>query len=164
MNYKKPISKHVSYSEATKSLTAIRDGIDNTPGKNELANMKHIALNIFEKVRGHFCCPIHVSSFYRSPELNRAVKGSKTSQHVKGEAMDLDADTFGITTNKRIFDYIRKNLEFDQLIWEHGTDKNPAWVHVSLKKHGVNKKQVLVAYKEKDWRGKLVTKYKPYED
>ena len=164
MKYKERISTHVSYEEATKSQTAIYKGIDNTPNDEELANMKYIAENIFEKVRGKFNCPIAISSFFRCTKLNKAIGGSSSSQHCKGEAMDLDADVFGITTNKRIFDFIRKNLEFDQLIWEFGTDNNPDWVHVSLKKNGYNKKQILQAVKEKNAWGQLVTKYKPYED
>ena len=164
MNYSKRISKNISYEEATKSATAIHKGIDNTPNLEQLANMKYIAENIFEKVRGHLNCPIAISSFFRCEQLNKAVGGSKTSQHVKGEAMDLDADILGITTNKKIFDYIRKNLEFDQLIWEFGDDKNPAWVHVSLTRNGRNKKQILKAVKEKNSWGKLITKYIPYED
>ena len=87
--------------------------------------------------------PIGISSFYRSPKLNQKVKGSKTSQHIKGEAMDIDADIFGGITNKEIFDYIKDNLDFHELIWEYGDDDNPAWVHVSLKRVGKNKKQIL---------------------
>ena len=159
MKSNQSISKHVSYNEATKSATATRLGIDNTPSETILSNMRYVAENVFEPVRTHFCVPIGISSFYRSAALNKAVKGSKTSQHVKGEAIDIDADIFGIITNKNIFDYIRKNLNFNQLIWEYGDDNEPAWVHVSLVK-GYNKKEVLRAYQEKDWRGKLVTKYK----
>lgn len=157
------ISKHVSYREATKSRTAVKEGIDNTPSSEALASMQNVAEKIFEPVRGHFCVPIAVTSFYRSPTLNKAVGGSGSSQHVKGEAMDLDADVFGMITNASIFNYIRTQLEFDQLIWEHGDSIEPDWVHVSLKASGINRKQILVAYKKKDWRGNLVTKYKNYE-
>lgn len=158
------ISKHVSYKEATKSKTAIQNGIDNTPDTIQLANMRNVAENIFEQVRGRFCVPIFVSSFFRSEELARFIPGSSTkSQHCKGEAMDLDADVYGMITNRDIFDYIKDNLEFDQLIWEHGDDKDPAWVHVSLKRNGYNRKEILVAYKERQWTGKFKTKYKYYE-
>lgn len=154
------ISDHISYTEATKSPTAERYGINNRPDAATLISMKHVAENVFEKLRAHFCVPIAISSFYRSPALNTKVGGSKNSQHVKGEAMDLDADILGVITNKQIFDYIRKNLDYDQLIWEFGDDKNPAWVHVSLKCNGINRKQTLQAYKEKSWSGTMITKYK----
>lgn len=163
MRSNKTISKNISYTEATKSITAIKRGIDNTPDCNALSNMQFVAENIFEAVRGRFCVPIAVTSFYRSPALNRAIGGSSTSQHVKGEAVDLDADVYGVITNKYIFDYIKDNLNFDQLIWEFGDNEEPGWVHVSLKKTGVNRKQILQAYKEKDWTGRYKTKYKPYE-
>ena len=106
--------------------------------------MVHVAENVFQPVREHFDTPIYVSSFFRSEALNKAIKGSSSSTHMKGEAMDLDADVYGKVTNAQIFHYIKDNLEFDQLIWEFGTDKNPDWVHVSLSK-GTNRKQILVA-------------------
>jgi len=137
------ISKHITLGEAIKSQTATRHGIDNTPNGEVLLNMQHLANNVFEPIREHFGIPIGISSFYRSPKLNQKVKGSKTSQHMKGEAMDIDADIFGGITNKEIFDYIKKNLDFDELIWEYGDDDNPAWVHVSLKRVGKNSKQIL---------------------
>lgn len=160
----KHISEHISYTEATKSRTAVEQSIDNTPDEKTLSNMRHVAERVFEPLREHFCVPISVTSFYRSPELNKAVGGSSTSQHVKGEAIDIDADVFGVITNKQIFEYIKNYLNFDQLIWEYGTDEEPAWVHVSLKKSGFNKREILVAYKEKTWSGKYKTKYKYYEN
>jgi zinc D-Ala-D-Ala carboxypeptidase len=160
----KQISKHVSYREATKSNTAIKHNINNDPDNETLSNMQYVAENIFEPVRGRFCVPIAVTSFYRSAKLNKEVGGSSTSQHVKGEAMDLDADVFGIITNRDIFNYIKDNLEFDQLIWEYGDDKEPDWVHVSLKQCGYNRKEILVAYRERQWTGKYKTRYKYYED
>ena len=137
------ISKNITLEEAIKSQVAIRDGIDNTPPKDILLNMKHVAENVFEPIREHFGVPIAISSFYRCPELNKKVKGSLTSQHVKGEAIDIDADIFGKITNKQIFDFVKDNLDFDQLIWEYGDSKNPSWVHVSLKRVGKNRKQTL---------------------
>ena len=138
------ISKNISYKEATLSTTAKRLGIDNTPNAEQFSNMVHVAENVFQPVREHFDTPIYVSSFYRSEALNKAIKGSSSSTHMKGEAMDLDADVYNKVTNAEIFHYIKDNLEFDQLIWEFGTNQNPDWVHVSLSK-GVNRKQVLVA-------------------
>jgi hypothetical protein len=86
---------------------------------------------------------LKVSSFYRCPALNKAVGGSATSQHVKGEAIDIQCIPGTGVTNAMIYNYILKNLEFDQLIWEFGNDKEPAWVHVSLKLVGVNRKQTI---------------------
>ena len=136
----KNISKYITYQEAVTSQTAIRKGIDNTPNSNALINMQLLGIRVFDVVREHFKKPIRVSSFYRSLLLNNAVGGSRTSQHVTGEAIDIQA-TKGFT-NSQIFHYIKDNLEFDQLIWEYGTKENPAWVHVSYKKSG-NRKQVL---------------------
>jgi hypothetical protein len=149
------LSKNLSLSEVIKSNTATRRGIDNTPTSEHLSNLKDIAINVFEPIREHFKTPIGVSSGYRSNELNKAIGGSKTSQHSKGQALDLDADIFGELTNKEIFDFIRENLDFNQLIWEFGNDNEPNWVHVSYSRLG-NRKQVLKAYKNKFGK----TKYK----
>lgn len=136
------VSKYITLAEATKSQAAIRNGIKNVPGPKELAAMKLVGEKVFDKVREHFGIPLTVSSFYRCPALNKAVKGSATSQHVKGEAIDIDADGSPIS-NKQVFEYIKANLDFDQLLWEFGDSHNPAWVHVSYKPSG-NRKQVLV--------------------
>jgi hypothetical protein len=138
------VSKNISYKEATHSTTAKRLGIDNTPNAEQFSNMVYVAENVFQPIREHFGAPIYVSSFFRSEALNRAIKGSVNSTHLKGEAMDLDADVYGGVSNAQIFHYIKNNLEFDQLIWEFGTDENPAWVHVSLSKRN-NRKQILKA-------------------
>ncbi len=138
------VSKNISYKEATHSTTAKRLGIDNTPNAEQFSNMVYVAENVFQPVREHFGVPIYVSSFFRSEALNKAVRGSSSSTHIKGEAMDLDADVYEGVTNAQIFEYIKNNLEFDQLIWEFGTHENPAWVHVSLSKRN-NRKQVLKA-------------------
>jgi len=138
------VSKNISYKEATHSTTAKRLGIDNTPNAEQFSNIVYVAENVFQPVREHFGVPIYVSSFFRSEALNKAVRGSSSSTHIKGEAMDLDADVYEGVTNAQIFEYIKNNLEFDQLIWEFGTDENPAWVHVSLSKRN-NRKQVLKA-------------------
>jgi uncharacterized protein YcbK (DUF882 family) len=152
------ISKYVSYDEATKSQTATRLGIDNAPTEEHLENMKYVALNVFDHVREFVGGPLHASSFYRSPALNAAIGGSsKTSQHMTGHAIDIDCDTFGFGNNNQVFDFIRKNLEYDQVIGEY-PDANGkfAWVHVSLKKSG-NRKQDLIKLKDKyilftDWK------------
>lgn len=125
------ISEHITYEEATKTQTATRLGLMNDPDETTIISMRAVALAIFEPLRKHVDKPIHVSSFYRCHELNAAIGGVPSSQHCTGEAMDLDADTFGGLTNRDIFNYIRDNLKFDQLIWEFGDDNQPAWVHVS---------------------------------
>lgn len=154
------ISKHITYKEATKSNTATKFGIENKPSKEQLKVMRKTAKKVFEPLREHFGNPIAVTSFFRSKKLNKKIGGSKTSQHLTGEAMDLDADVYNIITNRKIFNYIKDNLTFDQLIWEHGIKKEPAWVHVSYDYNDNNRNQILVAYKNK--LGK--TKYKYYED
>jgi NADH dehydrogenase FAD-containing subunit len=132
----------------TRSESAKRAGISNAPTKQHIENMRLLATNVFQPVRDHFKRPIHISSGYRSSELNASIKGaSKTSQHSLGEAMDIDMDGTEIT-NKQVFDYIKNNLNFDQLIWEFGTDKNPDWVHVSFKSNGKQRKQILKAIKK----------------
>jgi zinc D-Ala-D-Ala carboxypeptidase len=139
------ISDHLSLAEVTNSDNAKRLGIDNTPTPEHLANLKLLAEKVFEPIRAHFGKPIKVSSGYRSAALNKVTPGSsKTSQHSSGEALDLDQDSMSTgITNKMIFDYIKANLEFDQLIWEYGTDTNPDWVHVSYESTGKQRKQIL---------------------
>ena len=138
------ISEHITYAESVKSQTAIRLGIKNVPDNFQLEAMKLVAENCFEPIRKHFNIPIGVSSFFRSEELNKLIKGSATSQHCKGEAIDIDADMFGGVTNKLIFEWAKANLIFDQLINEHpDEDGNPSWVHISFSKHG-NRNQTLI--------------------
>lgn len=142
------LSKNLSLLEVTKSNTATRMDIDNRPPKEVIVNLRAIAEDVFQPIRDHFNTPIGISSGYRCKELNRAVRGSRTSQHMSGEALDIDADIMGGLTNAEIFNYIRENLEFDQLIWEFGTDSSPDWVHVSYKAKGDNRKRVLRARKD----------------
>ena len=142
------ISANLTLKEVSKSLTATRRGIDNEPKGEHLTALINLANNVFQPIREHFGKPIFVSSGYRSPELNKAIGGSKTSQHCNGEAIDIDNDAREYPTNADIFWYIYDHLEFDQMIWEFGDDKNPAWVHVSYKSEG-NRKQVLKASKSK---------------
>jgi hypothetical protein len=142
------LSKNLSLKEAIKSNTATRLGIDNTPDEWEIDNLRAVAENIFQPVRDHFGVPIGVSSGYRCKELNKAVGGSKYSQHMVGEALDIDADIYGKVTNAEIFNYIKNNLDWDQMIWEFGDDEEPNWVHVSYKQAGANRKQLRRAYKK----------------
>ncbi|MCL1942798.1 MAG: D-Ala-D-Ala carboxypeptidase family metallohydrolase [Candidatus Azobacteroides sp.] len=142
------ISMFISYAEAVKSNTAVRYARDNTPDAEQLENMKYVASKVFDKLRAHFGKPIAVTSFFRSRSVNALVGGSLTSQHCKGEAIDIDGDILGGVSNADIFNYIKNNLVFDQLIWEFGNDKNPDWVHVSLKRIGNNRKQILRSVKK----------------
>ena len=142
------LSKNLSLAEVTKSTTANRLGIDNTPDDWVTANLQKTAEHIFQPLRDAFKCPIYVSSGYRSAELNTAIGGSKRSQHVEGRALDLDADVFGRCTNGEIFRWILNNLTFDQLIWEFGDQDNPDWVHVSFVYDGLNRGRCLKACRD----------------
>ena len=138
----KRISKHISYKEAVGSNYAKQKGIKNKPNEEQVENMKLLAEEVFEPLREWVDAPIKVNSMFRSLELNTALKGSKTSSHMKGEAMDITS--MGGKSNLEMFHYIKDNLEFDQLIWEFG--KEPKWLHVSFNKDN-NRKQVLVTKK-----------------
>ena len=135
----KRISKHISYKEAVGSNYAKQKGIKNKPNEEQFENMKLLAEKVFEPLREWVDAPIKVNSMFRSLELNTALKGSKTSSHMNGEAMDITS--MGGKSNLEMFHYIKDNLEFDQLIWEFG--KEPKWLHVSFNKDN-NRKQVLV--------------------
>ena len=140
------LSEHLDLSEVTRSESAKRKGISNMPTEAHIANFKLLAENIFEPIRHHFRCPIIISSGYRSKELNAAIGGSLTSQHCQGEAIDIDMDgTPNGVTNRMVFDYIKDNLVFDQLIYEFGDANNPDWVHVSYESTGTQRKQILKA-------------------
>lgn len=140
------ISEHISLKEALRSNTAKRLGIDNMPDNETLITMQVTAQHIFEPLRNYFNEPIYISSFYRSPELNKAIGGSVKSQHCKGEAIDID-DVYSKATNAEFFNYIKESLEFDQLIWEFGNDEQPDWVHVSYNL-GKNRMRILKAVKQ----------------
>ena len=135
------ISKYLTLKQVVNSQTAIRKGIDNNPEKEHLANIKNTA-KLYDILFEHFKGNIRLSSFYRGKRLNTAVGGSKTSQHMTGEAMDIQG--INGVKNADIYRYIRDNQTYDQLIWEYGTSKEPAWVHVSLKLNGQNRKQILM--------------------
>lgn len=141
------ISTHLTLAEMIRSESAKRLKISNQPLPEHLDNMKVLAKNVFEPIRKHFNSPIYISSGYRSDKLNKAIKGSKSSQHCKGQAMDIDMDGSGLISNSNVFYFIKDNLDFDQLIWEFGDNYNPDWVHVSYVSPDKNRKQILVAYK-----------------
>ena len=131
------LSNNLSLSEVTKSNTAIRRGIDNTPTDLHIINLKYLAEKVFQPIREHFGSAIYVSSGYRSKELNEAIGGSKTSFHSHGMALDLDMDgRSNKITNADIFNYIKDNLPYSELIWEFGTEDNPNWSSARIS-HGV---------------------------
>ena len=134
------LSEHLTRAEFEHSDTAINRGISNSMTDQYLKNAINLAVNVFEPIRKFRGKAIKVNSGYRSSALNRAIGGSKTSQHCTGEAVDLP-----LTSNE--FHFIKDNLVYDQLIWEFGTDLQPSWVHISLSGVGKNRKQVLRAKK-----------------
>lgn len=131
------ISKHITFNEATKSPTAIRNGIKNEPNAQELSNMKLVAEKCFEPLREWYGKPIKINSFFRCDKLNTLVKGSKTSQHVEGKAIDMDAGSK--QENKKIFEWCKANLVFDQIINEY----DYSWVHISYNA-SKNRNQILI--------------------
>ena len=160
------LSKNLALAEVTRSETAKRKGISNMPTPEHIENFKKLAENVFQPIREHFAVPIRISSGYRSAALNKAIGGAgktvngvyiPSSQHCTGEAVDIDMDGTTIT-NAQIFDFIKDNLNFDQLIWEFGTDTNPDWVHVSYESTGKQRKQILKAVKQGG-----ATKYLPFK-
>lgn len=138
---KKKISEHISFSEATRSATAKKLKIDNTPTDEHLENMMLVAEKVFEPLREYAGHPIGVNSFYRHPDLNVAINGSYTSSHKIGAAIDLNS--LGEKSNKELFDFIMEKLTFDQLIWEFGSNQNPKWIHVSYIGEKDNRNEVL---------------------
>ena len=152
------LSEHLDLAEVVKSDSAKRKGLSNMPTPEHIENFKKLAVNVFEPIRKHFGVPIHISSGYRSKELNTLIGGSLTSQHCSGEAIDIDMDgSANGVTNKMVFDFIKDNLNFDQLISEFGTKDAPDWVHVSWETTGKQRKEVLRAVKKSG-----ITKYQIY--
>ena len=140
------ISDHITLREGIESYTAKRKGIENIPSDYELTNMVGVAENVFEPLREWVGGPIKINSFFRSKELNKAIGGSSNSQHCEGRAIDID-DVYGYKTNAEMFEYIKCNLDFDQIIWEFGGSDNPDWVHVSYVSPEENRRRCLKAEK-----------------
>jgi len=140
------ISKHISWTEAIRSKTAEKKEIANVPTETEIVAMKKLAKEVFEPLREWAKNPIRVNSFYRSKDLCLAIKSKTTSQHTKGQAIDIDAT--GKKSNADLFNYIKDNLNFDQLIWEFGDDENPDWIHVSFVGLNGNRNRILKAVKK----------------
>lgn len=133
------LSAHVTLAEFQDSSTATTHGINNKMNESQIASAKLLCENVFEPLRLYLNTPINISSGFRSLQVNKMIGGAKTSQHTKGEAMDLQIGAKG-------FNFIKDKLDFDQLIWEFGNDENPSWVHVSFSSK--NRKQVLKATKK----------------
>jgi hypothetical protein len=152
------LSKNLTLFEMTRSETAKRKGVSNEPTPEHIENMKVLAEKIFQPIRDHFGVPIYITSGYRSLALNKKIGGVKNSQHTLGQAIDIDQSGHesGIT-NKDIFNFIKDNLNFDQLIAEFKESNDLGWVHVSYKPIGNQRKQILIATK-----GTFGTKYSPY--
>jgi zinc D-Ala-D-Ala carboxypeptidase len=138
------ISEHLELAELVRSESAKRLGVSNMPTEEHLANLKKLAEKVFEPIRNNFRCPIYISSAYRSHSLNNAIGGVKNSHHLKGMAIDIDMDgTDNGVTNKDIFEYIKNNITFTQLINEF----DYSWVHVSYDENNL-KKEILKATKQ----------------
>lgn len=153
------IGKYLTLEECCKSATALRLGIDNKPNQQQTIALQTLATNVYDKCCEKFLVKIPVVSGFRSKGLNDAISGSsQSSQHMRGEAFDLDLDgTLNGVTNAQLFNYIKQHLVFDQLIWEFGTDTNPAWIHVSFDVSSKNRKNIFKSYKD---NGRV--HYKPY--
>ncbi len=153
------ISKNITYAEGIHSSTAKRERIDNTPSPSQTECMKLLAEKIFQPLRKWVDGPIKINSFFRSAGLNDKIGGASSSQHCKGQAMDID-DVYGCKTNAEMYHYIKDNLVFDQLIWEFGDDKNPNWIHVSFVTHRENRRRLTVAAKK---NGRTVYEHRSIE-
>ena len=148
------LSKHFSLKEMTKSGTAARLGLDNTPNEEQIENLKALCENILEPLRDYYeSRPIMVSSGFRSEKLSEAIGSSSRSQLCKGEAVDFEIPGFD---NKQVAAHIKNNFDFDQLISEYYEEgvADSGWIHVAYKRDGSNRKQSLIKDKEgyKEWQ------------
>jgi len=156
----KNISNHITYKEAVYSRDALRYNIDNTPNEQQLANMQYVANGIFEPARIHFGIRMYISSFFRILTLNKKIGSTAKHGHPDGTCIDVDCDVYEGITNKQLFCYIYKNLNFTELIYEHPKDekdltKGCEWVHFQLVKGREKEKEVGIVT-SKGWR--LLTK------
>lgn len=136
------LSNDFTLAELTNSHTAKKLGINNEPNEAELQNLRYLCEKVLQPTRDYFGSAINITVGFRNKKLNNAVGGSSTSFHLKGCAADLDNENSEVT-NKMIFDYIRKNLPYTELIWEKGTSKEPGWVHVAIAKGRELEKETL---------------------
>ena len=145
------ISEHLSLSELISSDSAKRNGISNMPTEIHLSNLRVLADKVFEPIREHFATPIFISSGYRSEALNKAIGGSKTSQHCKGQAIDIDMDgSDSEVTNNEIFHWAKANLKFTQLIAEFpDANGNLGWVHIGYDAQNLKNEIIIAVGKNK---------------
>lgn len=142
------LSDNFDLNEFVKSDYAKRNNINNMPNAEQTENLQELCIHILEPLRKHFQIPILISSGFRCDALNAAIGGAKNSQHTMGQAVDIDHDlSANVVTNRMIFDWIKTNLVFDQIIWEFGTSANPDWIHVSYVANNKNRNQALRAIK-----------------
>lgn len=135
------LSPHFKLVEFTRSATAQARHIDNTPNEEQIKNLKFLCDNVLEPLREQFG-PIIIGSGFRCPALNTAVGGVKNSQHKSGEACDIHLPS--IEVGKKYFEFLKKLPIFDQIIWERDNPRsNHYWIHVSIKRSGKNRKQVI---------------------
>lgn len=133
------LSKNFTLDEFTRSATAVKNGWNNEPGPQELAALVSLVQNVLQPARDALSAPINITSGYRSPQVNAAIGGAANSQHMQGQAADINAGS----KTAQLFFLIRDTLPFDQLIWELGNDAAPEWIHVSYRSTGNNRGQVL---------------------
>jgi zinc D-Ala-D-Ala carboxypeptidase len=141
---KKPfqLSKHFTLEEMTKSMTATRKGINNIPGPGEIKSLGDLCYEVLEPLRAHFDLPVTITSGYRSEALCEAIGSKKTSQHAKGQAVDLEIPS---VPNIKVAYWLQNNVDFDQLIMEFYDKEDPAggWIHISYHESDSNRKQIL---------------------
>ena len=142
--------KYLTYNEAVKSAEAIRRGLKNIPTAQQYANMVRAYNDFYVPICNQFG-KLPVTSFFRSAEVNKAVGGSKTSAHMSGLAIDIDCDGLRSVSNKDLYQWVRKNLKFDQVITEF-PDKNgnPSWIHIAHRANGPDRQQGMRAEKRGD--------------
>lgn len=137
------LSENFGLNEFLYSDTANRLGIDNRPSVLVIDNLKYLVLNIMQPTRSHFDKPILITSGFRCAMLNKAVGGKPSSQHLMGQACDFIMPN---VSPKLVFEYIKNNLDFDQLLFEYDNHGN-RWIHVSHRKDGKNRKHAIFNYK-----------------
>ena len=150
------LSANFSLEEMTKSQVALRNGIPNNPNATQIDALRELCLNVLQPIRSYFNKPVTVSSGFRSCELCIAINSSINSQHTKGEAADIEI--IGLD-NKELFDYIKNNIDFDQMILEFYSGGNSGWLHVSYVSQKKNRKQTLKAYRDEETQK---VRYHPY--
>lgn len=152
------ISKFLSLDDVTRSFQAKKHGIDNTPDADAIENLKWIGQTLFDPLKAQFP-DLFLESAYRNLKVNKLVGGSASSQHLKGEAIDVDDKHERKAENKKVFDFVVKNLDFDQVIWEFGDETGPDWVHISCKRNNLGNRKKITRAVRKLENGRFVTRY-----